>query len=241
MSLTTIEAERATKRLNALGWAVANHPDYTLQKTIRRFQAAHLEPTGKRLLVDGEIGPKTAAALYENYTLPDVFSVSGRAVDIAISQIGITELPLGSNKGPQVSIYHRTVGVGEGNPWCMSFIYWCFSQAARQLGVKNPMPKSAHCKTVWNLAVQKELPTLQADMAREHPELVVPGMVPIWIIAPLTGAGHTGIIPATAGRQWTTVEGNTNELTMSREGVMVARLSKRHVTDKILLGLIGPF
>ncbi|HEY0108454.1 MAG TPA: peptidoglycan-binding domain-containing protein [Fibrella sp.] len=236
----TIENEKIAKRLTALGWAVTGQGNYTLPAVIRRFQAAHLEPTGERLTVDGIVGPKTLAALFEAYKLPAGYTLSSRALAVAISQIGIAESPLGSNTGPQVNMYHKAVGVATGNPWCMSLQYWCFGQAARQLGVKNPLPQSAHCLTVYNRAVKDKLPTYTAAQIRSNPSLVKPGMIPIWIIAPLTGAGHTANIVAVDETQWTTVEGNSN-INGEREGLIVARQTKRKATDKILHGMIGLF
>ena len=47
---------------------------------------------------------------------------------IARKELGNTESPAGSNR----TMYGKWFGL-DGNPWCMMFIMWCFSQAGAQL------------------------------------------------------------------------------------------------------------
>ena len=59
----------------------------------------------------------------------------------AQSQIGIQEIPKGSNAGPDVEKYLKSVGLSKGYAWCMAFVYWNVQQAATKLVVNNPLKK----------------------------------------------------------------------------------------------------
>ena len=64
------------------------------------------------------------------------------ALKVAVSQIGVMEKPLGSNRGPEVDKYLASVGLGPGQFWCMAFVYYCFDKAANKLGRSNPLVKT---------------------------------------------------------------------------------------------------
>ena len=57
----------------------------------------------------------------------------------AITQIGKSENPLGSNWGVPVKDYLKSVGIDFPASWCMAFVYWCFEQNANG---KNPLIKT---------------------------------------------------------------------------------------------------
>ena len=46
----------------------------------------------------------------------------------AVKEIGVTEVPAGSNWGPRVSQYLAAAGWKTPAPWCMAFVQWCFKQ-----------------------------------------------------------------------------------------------------------------
>jgi hypothetical protein len=48
------------------------------------------------------------------------------------SQVGVMEV--GFNAGPQVERYQRSSGNHRGEPWCASFVTWCF----KMLGLRVP-------------------------------------------------------------------------------------------------------
>lgn len=52
-----------------------------------------------------------------------------KLVSIAMSQIGVTEDPKGSNNVPYNTAYYGREVSGNGYPWCMAFVWWCFRQA----------------------------------------------------------------------------------------------------------------
>lgn len=48
------------------------------------------------------------------------------------------EIPLDSNRGEWVETFLRSAGVGPGNPWCASFVTWCYRESGLTTPPKNP-------------------------------------------------------------------------------------------------------
>ena len=46
------------------------------------------------------------------------------ALQIAQGQLGQSEQPMGSNRGPMVNEYLKAVGLNPGYAWCQAFVYW---------------------------------------------------------------------------------------------------------------------
>lgn len=94
---------------------------------------------------------------YTMYELPcnsDLLIVSER---VALSQIGVREL--GNNKG-EVAKYLAAVGLDEGHPYCAAGVYWCFSEAAKELKMSNsaiPITRTAVANGVLNDAISRGL------------------------------------------------------------------------------------
>ena len=109
-----------------------------------------------------------------------------RALDIARRELGSTESPAGSNR----TKYGKWLGL-DGQPWCMSFVQWCFNQAGA------PLPcRTGSCSALlrWYRANQ--------------PERVVPDPMPGDIV--IYRFGHTGIVESASGSDVTAIEGNTS-------------------------------
>lgn len=170
-------------------------------------------------------------------------SLTQTALQIASSFVGTREVPPGSNRGPVVDAFIRSVGldpVGHSYPWCAAFIYYCFQQAATALGVANPVIRTAGALDHWNRAAKPLLPRrITAIAARKNPELVKPGVIGILLIDPKTGAGHEYLVehcdPVTGNL--TTLDGNSND-GGGREGIGVFRLTRRSLHDKSLVGFL---
>jgi hypothetical protein len=126
----------------------------------------------------------------------------------AITQIGVEEVPKGSNKGTDVEKYLKSVGLGGGYSWCMAFAYWNVQQAAKKLGVSNPLVKTGGVMAQWNKSTLLRSTTPQ------------PGY--LFIIDEGKGLGHTGIVEYVLNDTIHTIEGNTND-EGSREGYEVCR------------------
>jgi hypothetical protein len=222
-------------RLNQLGCGpVAEDGIYGAQteEAVQLFQARSVSSSGAPLSVDGRIGPMTWAALFS--TNPITSTQAGTALQQQVlqeasSQIGVMEVPLGSNRGPQVDQYLRSVGLDPSTgsfAWCAAFVYFCFQQSAAQLNVANPAIKDAGVLDCWNKAGKTSVHRIAASEATHAPVLVKPGMV--FLLKTGAATGHMGLIEKIEGEIFTTIEGNTN-LSGSREGIGVFRRVGRSI------------
>lgn len=106
---------------------------------------------------------------------------------IAAGQLGTTESPAGSNR----TKYGKWMGL-DGQPWCMSFVQWCFDQAG------TPLPyKTGSCSALLNW------------FRKFRPECVFvsgpqPGDIAIFTF------GHTGIVEKALPNAVQCIEGNTS-------------------------------
>jgi hypothetical protein len=124
-------------------------------------------------------------------------------LQVAISQIGQSEHPKGSNWGHPVQDYLASVGIMAPAAWCAAFVYWCFHQVTKSTGKPNPLFKTGSVMTQWNQRKQ---------FAVKDP---LPG--DIFIMRFPGGLGHTGLVLQVEGTNIKTVEGNSNS-DHSREG-----------------------
>lgn len=125
-------------------------------------------------------------------------------IEVAISQIGVQEIPKGSNWGQEVKKYLNSVGIDFPASWCMAFVYWCVEQT----GI-NPLVKTGGVLRQWN----------EIDPKRKY-KTPQPG--DIFIMDFGKGLGHAGFVESVDGNVIHTIEGNTND-TGSREGFEVCR------------------
>ncbi|GAC1651520.1 MAG: hypothetical protein NVS9B15_11780 [Acidobacteriaceae bacterium] len=206
---------------------------------VRLFQSRNSAPDGSTLTIDGTVGPSTWAALFGTQPAQIVApnSLLAAAVAKAVSQLGVVEQPLNSNRGPQVDQYLRRVGLdptGEHYSWCVAFVYWCFDEAAASLQRPNPLPRTAGVLDEWNRAAHITTATrIDAGHAQNQPGVVLPGAM--FIMDHGGGLGHTGIVESIAAGTLTTIEGNTNP-GGSREGYGVFRRSRAF--DEVNTGYI---
>lgn len=59
-------------------------------------------------------------------------TIGEQAMSVAVTQVGVKEHPADSNDGPKVREYQMTTGAYR-QPWCASFVTWCFKQAGKNL------------------------------------------------------------------------------------------------------------
>ncbi len=128
-------------------------------------------------------------------------------IEVAKSQIGVSEEPKGSNWGDQVKKYLAAVHIDFPAAWCAAFVVWCHDQA----GITD-IPHTGGVLDLWNKS--------HADHAVTTPQ---PGDV--FILDYGKGKGHTGLVESVSGEILNTIEGNTND-EGSREGYEVARRSR---------------
>ncbi|NHM08191.1 CHAP domain-containing protein [Flavobacterium sp. CYK-4] len=201
-------------------------------RAVKLFQSRHLDSKGNPLVIDGKIGPITWDILFAADRTPTAASAPTmllkKVLEIANSQIGVVEQPAHSNRGPEVDLYLKAVGLNpkSGNyPWCAAFVYWCFEQAAKELGKTNPLVKTAGVLDHWNRTKGIKIST---SVALSDLSKIQPGS--IFIMDFGKGQGHTGIVESVGNGYITTIEGNTNN-DNSREGYGVFRLSTRKVNS----------
>jgi len=155
---------------------------------------------------DGIVGELTVRVLKNGLPKPEVVTsdnLSLLALQIAKTQLHVRE-KTGKNDGEAVESYLKSVALGKGYAWCAAFVYWCFSEAAKQLDVPNPLYKTAGVLHHWNNT--KGLKTKTNPQAGD-----------IFIMDYGKGNGHTGIVERVVGDIVHTIEGNTNSAS-SREG-----------------------
>lgn len=146
-------------------------------------------------------------------------TLQDKVVEVAISQLGVQEIPKGSNRGPQVDEYVKSVGLDPAGKysWCMAFVYWCHQKAADMMGVKNGMLKTGGVLMQW----QKR---------KQDYRVLTPRPGDVFIMDYGKGLGHTGIVERVDNDYVYTIEGNTND-DGSREGYEVCR--RRRQRNKV--------
>ena len=144
--------------------------------------------------------------------------LSESIIEIANSQVGVHEIPHGSNAGPEVEIYLKSVGLGKGNAWCMAFVYWVTNEASKKCGALNQLLKTAGVMNQWN--------------SRPKVRVTIPQAGDIFIMDFGKGLGHTGIVTEVlANGTINTIEGNTNT-DGSRDGYAVCKRNRKITSCK---------
>ncbi len=136
-------------------------------------------------------------------------NLAAEAIVIAKNELGNQEMPLGSNWGTHVKKYLASVGINFPASWCMAFVYWVYSTAAKRFGVEMPLYKSGGVLKTWQSTPEK------------YRVFKDPNPGDIFIMDMGKGLGHTGIVVKVDPTFIYTIEGNTND-TGSREGIEVA-------------------
>jgi hypothetical protein len=212
------------------------------ERAVKLFQSRFPDVMGRPLEVDGKIGSLTWGALFGASTVPSSSvapsALTKAAIDFAITQIGVMEHPIGSNRGPEVDGYLRAVGLdpeGGSFAWCVAFTHFCYKKAADSLGLQNPHIKTAGVLDHWNRAGAKaRVVRVTNAKAVADPGLVKPGS--LFIIDLGQGMGHSGMVIESANGSLVTIEGNTND-NGSRNGIGVFRRDQRKIA-KINKGFI---
>lgn len=146
--------------------------------------------------------------------------LSELALQIALTQVGNKENPIGSNWGHPVQDYLASVDIYIPSSWCMAFVFWCFQEAKKALqlklqaeGVVMPIRTGGVLDAWRRSSVEHRI--FVADSGNP------PRPGDIFIMDLGRGLGHTGIVQS-VGTDGTlhTIEGNTND-TGSREGIEV--------------------
>jgi hypothetical protein len=143
-----------------------------------------------------------------------------KAIEVATGEIGVREVPLGSNWGPRVSEYIKRTGYTTPGYWCLCFQYWAVDEAAKALSVANPLPRTGSCDLLLTWANK-------GDHLVSKPQA---GDL-FLVMATSTDAIHTGMVTGLVDEHTLeTVEGNSNT-DGSSNGIAVV---KRHRTIRKL-------
>lgn len=181
-----------------------------------------------QLIQDGKVGELTWERLFTEIQPLAIQSsvLRFRVLEIMDSQLFVRELT-GKNDGVDVEKYLKAVNLGKGYAWCMAFVYWGFQSGSTELGVKNPVPKTAGVLDCYAKAKGAYLVTGDPEEGDQ------------FIMDFGKGAGHTGMVTEVKNGRIYTVEGNTSAdpsyAGEDREGNGVFERSRQISTIKAFL------
>jgi peptidoglycan hydrolase-like protein with peptidoglycan-binding domain len=173
-------------------------------QAVEAWQALHTDAQGHPLKVDGELGDISLAIMFPNAPAPvsnpsvTISDLAAKALAIAQKEVGVMEEPPGSNWGPRVKQYLVRAGYNEPEPWCASYVYWCYDEAAKFMDIKNPLPKTGYCPDLYK-GIKYHLKDGERPIAGDI--FFVPGSERLH---------HVGFVSGYKDGYVTTVEGNTN-------------------------------
>lgn len=138
--------------------------------------------------------------------------LAAKALELARAAIGVTEHPSGSNRGPEIDGYLRSVHIDPtlgGKPWCAAFVSTKIFEAADDLGVRPMFIGHASCRVLAGINSMRRVPA---------PE---PGCV--FVHLNIDGTGHCGFVESIAeGGALETIEGNSDAHGSRTGGSVVA-------------------
>jgi len=231
--------KKVQQRLNDLGCGpIAVNGIFDEDRTkqaVKLFQARFPDVTGAPLVVDGKAGSLTWGAMFGASTVPaNSVAPSPLLKDViafAVSQIGVMEKPIGSNRGPEIDAYLSAAGLNpEGKyAWCVAFTLLFKTTAGGCVACKHPHPRTAGVSANGELAAQKpHVVRVLRTKAVAAPALVKPGSLFVFVLG--GGKGHSGFVVEVANGRLLTIEGNTND-NGSREGIGVFLRTSRKVAS----------
>lgn len=217
------EVTELQKLLVKRGYAIGIDGEFGTEtyRAVRAFQSQNLDQHGQPLVVDGKVGALTWWSLNNpkpvivtpsavDYTILPPPEAGGSAIGRAALEVAISELKDGAgevggnNSGKWVKRYLSPAGLPEGNPWCASFVSWCYLQASG--GDESAMP-FAYCPGARNLLKEfKAKGWAYAPNAGYQP---LPGDIVVWWREKLSGwLGHVGLVYQLKDGMLYTIEGN---------------------------------
>ena len=162
-------------------------------------------------------------------------------VEIVKACVGIKEVA--KNKGMEVELFQKTVGISKGDQWCMAFLQTCLAYTEVKTGAYSQIFAAGGCINVWN----KTPTTLRVK------DIPLAGAIAIWKHLSDPNHGHTGMILDCDGISFHAIEGNTSEGNDNLNGLVGqtgqgVRFTHRRYDlfnpqsgDMLLLGSIKPF
>lgn len=197
-SKNMIQVRAIKARLNELIGSTLDINNYNFgsstEAVVKQFQKAN------HLIQDGKVGALTWDRLFNDYeeNQPQSKDLIKRVLEIADTQLYVRE-KTGKNDGPDVEKYLASVGLPKSFAWCQSYMYWLFKTASSQLGVSNPMPKTAGV-----------LDCLAKSKKAGFSITMEPKIGDQFIMDFGKGMGHTGLVTEVKGAYFESNEGNTS-------------------------------
>jgi hypothetical protein len=136
-------------------------------------------------------------------------------LDKAVGYLGVHEIPPGSNRGPEVDEFLRSVGLNPDDgkyPWCAAFVSHCIRRAASQIPQPLKFRGSARCLRLVELNQDLMLPRAEGVCVFVNLESNTTGHCGF-----VTGINEDGLLE--------TLEGNT-DASGSRTGGQVMRRTR---------------
>ncbi len=136
-------------------------------------------------------------------------------VSLAQREVGIKEMPAGSNDGPRVHIYESITRMF-GQAWCASFVTWLFATIAKEMGKKFKVFPGAASVPIWTENIRAG----RYGWRRVEVASAMPGdVVTLW------GSEHIELVISVdhIAHQLHCVGGNTSENGASSSGGQVCR------------------
>lgn len=147
-------------------------------------------------------------------------------VDLLHDQLHVRELT-GKNDGVEVAMYLKSVGLGEGYPWCAAFTTW----GLNEFNIPNP-------QSAWSPAWARSKDIIWRPKGKQA--TVMPGDVfSIWFTR-LNRVGHVGFVVSKTNSHFITIEGNTNS-GGSREGDGVYKRKRLKSKIYAITNYISPY
>jgi peptidoglycan hydrolase-like protein with peptidoglycan-binding domain len=188
--------------------------DNEVWKAVRAFQMQGIDAAGRPLVVDGQAGPVTIAAIASelNGSTPSAPAQAagnappgGSARARAALRVAMAELARGAgesggnNKGPDVKSYLNGI-IDPPADWCAAFVSFCFKNSGHPMPYNYSLGARDVLKQLkdngWGVKVNAEAPPVPGDV------------IVWWRNAPDAWQGHIGIVHGYADGIVTTIEGN---------------------------------
>ena len=120
-------------------------------------------------------------------------------VETVKSSLGIREVA--KNKGVEVELFQKTVGLSRGDAWCMAFMQSCLAYAEHKTTIKSPLHAAGGCINVW-----------QKSPLEQRVKLIpLAGAIAVWQHLDDPTHGHTGMVLDCDGVSFHAIEGNTSD------------------------------
>lgn len=203
-----------TQLLVTRGFLANASANFTLpvRRAVEGFQARHLGPNGRPLVVDGAVGPLTLWALQhannsELVDWPDRLpriprggAAHGRAaLRVALNEMQQRAREIGAdNSGAFVRKYLNGV-LDPPQNWCAAFVSWCFAQTSQGM----PYPYSLGARDIREKFRRRGWAFDARDTRPEPGDIVV-----WWRGQPQGWQGHIGFVLRLEHGVLYTVEGN---------------------------------